>query len=120
VNGRNLKRREIESPLNIFELKLPIDMKHKTTALQRAKELELHEFLSRPHDYIMGFLERRKAANKAVEDGRGLPADLQRENTEKAAFYNQMLNAVVQAFKGDNIRLLETLEMPHPAGTVNP
>lgn len=92
----------------------------KSTELQRAKELELHEFLANPRSYIVGFLERRKAANEAVRNSKGIPAPKQRELAECAGFYNKMLNAVVAAFKGDNIRLLESLEMPQPAGTPNP
>lgn len=73
----------------------------KKTIEQEIKEKELHEFLTNPVGFIKGFLSRRQAANEDLRSRDGASPSTMAEAAERAAAYNKLFNAAVEAFKGN-------------------
>jgi len=79
--------------------------------IKKLMDKEYHEFTTNPVGFIMGFLSRRKAANEALKAaGESKSHSGLTELAETAAFYNRMLNAAKDAFKGKPEEFIKLLE----------
>ena len=78
--------------------------------IKKLMDKEYHEFTTNPVGFIRGFLSRRKAANEALKAAAGKSAKGLTELAETAAFYNRMLNAAKDAFKGKPEEFIKLLE----------
>ena len=78
--------------------------------IKKLMDKEYHEFTTNPRGFITGFISRRKAANQALSDAAGKSHNGLNDLAETAAFYNRMLNAATEAFKGQPEEFIKLLE----------
>lgn len=78
--------------------------------IKKLMDKEYHEFTTNPRGFITGFISRRKAANQALSDAAGKSHNGLNGIAETAAFYNRMLNAAKDAFKGKPEEFIKLLE----------